>query len=86
MAKLFDTVRLHEIRERKRKINEELGREQRYTVTMEYYVYAKNDKEAVVLARQEAGNQKEKLDNEAVITSVHATPFGFTSNPKQIYP
>ena len=86
MAKLFDTVRLKEIRERKRKINEELGKEQRYTVTMEYYVYAEDSETAIRLAQQDAGNQREKLDNQATVKSVHATPFGFTSNPKQIYP
>jgi len=53
---------------------------------MEYYIYAEDSDTAIRLAQQDAGNQREKLDNQATVKSIHATPFGFTSNPKQIYP
>jgi len=86
MAKIFDTVRLKEIRDRKRKINEELGKEQRYTVTMEYYVYAEDNNAAIFKAKQDAGEQNSKFDNQATVKSVHITPFGWSPNPKQIYP
>jgi hypothetical protein len=86
MAKIFDTVRLKEIRERKREINEELGKEQRYTVTMEYYIYAEDSDIAIFKAKQNAGEQNSKLDNQATVKSVHISPFGWSSDSKQIYP
>ena len=48
----------------------------RYIAEADYYVYAKNDKEAEKKARKIASEIDEKYDNKAIVTSLHEQPFG----------
>jgi hypothetical protein len=48
----------------------------RYTLTMEFCVYAKNDNKAMKLASRIEAVQNHKFDNHATITQIHSNPFG----------
>ncbi len=60
----------------------------RYTITIEFYLYANNDKEAKKLAKKFAKKFSEKVkhqhDNEVAIQSIYHTPFGWNSNPRLV--
>lgn len=49
---------------------------ERYSMTMEFYIYADSDKNAVDLAEHIVETQKKKWDNRAYVKSVKAQPFG----------
>lgn len=51
----------------------------RYTVTLEFYIYAKDDEEAIKLAQKIEDNQRRKYDNQAIVTEIYHTPFGTLS-------
>jgi len=51
-------------------IMEELGKEQRYAINMDFYVYANSDEDAVAQAKAIASDMDKKLDNKASITGV----------------
>lgn len=61
-------------------IQEELGREQRYVATMEFYVYAGSDEEADAIAKKEAYKMDMRLDNKASITKIVKQSFGTLRN------
>ena len=48
----------------------------RYSMTMEFYIYADSDKNAVDLAEHIVEKQKKKWDNRAWVSSVKEQPFG----------
>lgn len=47
----------------------------RYTVTMDFYIQAENEKEAIKIAQELAEKQRKELDNQAQILFIHETPF-----------
>jgi len=54
----------------------ESTKEQRYVVSMDFYIYAKDDNEAIKLAKHIVEKEDEKYDNAASLISVHKQPFG----------
>ena len=47
----------------------------RFTVTLDLYLYADNDKEAIKQANELAKKLSEKEDNGASVLAIHETPF-----------
>ena len=47
----------------------------RYTVTLDLYLYADNDKEAIKQANELAKKLSEKEDNGASVLALYETPF-----------
>ena len=60
----------------KEAIQEGLGNEERYVVTMDFYVWGKSDQEAIENAKQIAREMDAKMDNEPSIKSIDKQPFG----------
>jgi len=61
-------------------LKEEIGPEIRYVATMEYYVWAHSDSEALAQAKAQATEMNMKLDNEAAITGMVKQPHGKFGN------
>ena len=57
-------------------------RENRYVVTMDMYVYGKNDYMARVEAHKLVDELKKKYDNQAAVLEIHEQPFGSLSSRK----
>lgn len=53
-----------------------MSKAKRYSVTLDLYIDARNDREALVKAAQFAEVQRNLYDNQAQILSVDETPFG----------
>lgn len=49
---------------------------ERYTVTIEAYVYAENDKAAKAEAQRMASEMRDREDNHACVTELHQIGFG----------
>jgi len=49
---------------------------QRYVVTMDFYIYEKDDEAAIKLAKQIVKKEEMRYDNAASLISVHKQPFG----------
>ena len=62
-------------------LKEELGREMRYAVTMDFYTWASSDEEAVANAKSIASEMDSKLDNQASILSVTRRESAMGSTP-----
>ena len=56
----------------------------RYILTMDMYIYAKGDEDAINKAQKIAQKEKDKHDNQAQVLKVHSAPFG-TMQAKTIY-
>lgn len=66
-------------------MNEAMGNKKiRYTVTMDMYIYAHNDDDAIRIAKEIAEKERDQWDNQAQVLSVHETPFGM-AKAKEIY-
>ncbi len=52
-----------------------MAKEKRYTVTLDAYIYARNDREAMVKAAQLAEKIRNEEGNEAQVLELHSTPF-----------
>jgi hypothetical protein len=50
--------------------------DQRYIVTMDFYIHTKDDKSAIELAKQIAEKQVQKYDNSATILKIEHQPWG----------
>jgi hypothetical protein len=50
-------------------------KEKRYTLTLDMYVYARNDREAMVKAAKMAEELRNKEDNQAQVLTLDETPF-----------
>ena len=57
-------------------------RENRYVVTMDMYVYGKDDYMARVEAHKLVDELKKKYDNQAAVLEIHEQPFGTLGNRK----
>ena len=57
-------------------------RENRYVVTMDMYVYGKDDYMARVEAHKLVDELKKKYDNQAAVLEIHEQPFGSLSSRK----
>lgn len=62
-------------------LKEELGREMRYAVTMDFYVYADSNEEAVAHAKIIASDMDSKLDNKASIVRIDKREGAMGSEP-----
>ena len=51
----------------------------RYAVTLDLYIWADNDEQAVKEAQQIAADMDKKDDNKCSVVNVYETPFGFGS-------
>jgi len=49
---------------------------ERYTVTMDFYIWADDDTEAMREAKTRVRRMEMKEDNQPVLQSLHRTPFG----------
>jgi hypothetical protein len=56
--------------------------EKRYLVSVEMYMYAKDDEDVQKKAQQFADRLKGKYDNQAVVMSIYEQPFASLSNRK----
>jgi hypothetical protein len=61
-------------------LEEELGKETRYVATMEFYVWAQSDSEALAQAKAQATDLEMKHDNQAAITGLVKQPHGTMGN------
>jgi hypothetical protein len=52
-----------------------MSKEKRYTVTLDMYIHARNDREAMVKAALLAEELRNKEDNQAQVLSLDETPF-----------
>jgi hypothetical protein len=52
-----------------------MSKEKRYTVTLDLYIHARNDREAMVKAAQLAEELRNDKGNEAQVLSLDETPF-----------
>lgn len=52
-----------------------MSKETRYTVTLDSYLYARNDREAMVKAAKVAEFLRTLDDNQAQVLELHKTPF-----------
>ena len=68
------------IRQEISKLSEQ--RENRYVVTMDMYVYGKDDYMARVEAHKLVDELKKKYDNQAAVLEIHEQPFGSLSSRK----
>ena len=68
----------------KKAIEEAAPKKQRYTATIDFYIYAVNNEEAVKHAKMVADERRDKYDDQTVVQAVHSTPFG-TMSATEIY-
>ena len=61
-------------------IMEEMGKEKRYVATMDFYVYANDDQDAVNKSQALANNMNMNLDNQAAITGLVKQEHGTIGN------
>jgi hypothetical protein len=61
-------------------LKEEIGPEMRYVATMEFYVWAHSDSEALAQAKAQATDSDMKHDNRAAITGMVKQPQGELGN------
>jgi hypothetical protein len=61
-------------------LKEEIGPEMRYVATMEFYVWAHSDSEALAQAKAQATEMDMKKDNQAAITGMVKQPHGTLGN------
>lgn len=54
----------------------------RYVVTLEKYVFAENDKEAIYQAQKQAVKEQVTEDNRCSVTEIVEQPFGSIGNRK----
>ena len=54
----------------------------RYVVTLEKYVFAENDKEAIFQAQKQATDEQIAHDNRCSVTEIVEHPFGTIGNRK----
>jgi hypothetical protein len=54
----------------------------RYVVTLEKYVFAENDKEAIYQAQKQAVKEQIAEDNRCSVTEIVEQPFGTIGNRK----
>ena len=54
----------------------------RYVVTLEKYVFAENDKEAIFQAQKQATDEQIAHDNRCSVTEIVEQPFGTNGNRK----
>jgi len=57
---------------------------ERYVMTMEFYIYAPTDEKAKSLAKYVAERQKMKFDNRCGVTSLKMAPFGSLTEGKEL--
>ncbi len=65
-------------------IIQENNSEKRYVATIEFYVYAKDDNEAIEYVNKFCDEQKTKEDNQCEITNLIEQPFGTIESRKII--
>ena len=58
--------------------------QKRYTLTVDFYIYADDDEMAIKLAEEFIRKQNSRLDNSTGIKSIDKTPFG-TKYSRNIY-
>lgn len=56
------------------------GKDKRYTVTVDFYEYAKDDEEVKRKAQEFVGDLRNRLDNQAQVLSISETPFASMSS------
>jgi len=61
-------------------LKEEIEPEVRYVATMEYYIWAHSDSEALAQAKAQATEMNMKNDNQAAITGMVKQPHGTMGN------
>jgi len=61
-------------------LKEEIRKDIRYVATMDFYVYAASDEDAVAQAKAQASEMDMNLDNSASITSMMKQPSGTIGN------
>ena len=61
-----------------------MEKEKRYTVTIDLYVYAENDEQAIKEAQFYVEHNRLVEDNKASIVSIHETPFGNIGDARNI--
>ena len=59
-------------------INEDNNTEKRYVATVNFYVYAKSDKEALEQMEKFCDKQITKEDNQCSLVNLYEQPFGTT--------
>jgi len=47
----------------------------RYTITLDLYIHAETDMEAIKLAEEITQDQRNKFDNQCRLLELHSTPF-----------
>ncbi len=82
--------RLKEIQKRKQEINNQLSenfsdKKQRYVLTMDMYIYAESDEQALMIANDIVKKENDEWDNQAKILSVHSAPYG-QNKINQLFP
>lgn len=61
-----------------------MEKQKRYTVTLDLYVYANTDDEAIKEAKKVIDTLENKDDCKAEILSIHETPFGTIGEARNI--
>ena len=61
-----------------------MEKQKRYTVTLDLYVYANTDDEAIKEAKKVIDTLENKDDCKAEILSIHKTPFGVIGEGRNI--
>ncbi|MDG1950927.1 MAG: hypothetical protein P8J32_09010 [bacterium] len=56
----------------------------RYILTMDMYIYAESDEDAIRKSQEIVEKEKDQYDNQAQVLTVHKAPFG-TMQAKTIY-
>ena len=57
-----------------------MSKDKRYTITLDAYLYARNDREAMVKAVQFVESLNEAEDNQAKVLELSETPFATLSS------
>ncbi|MDY0193603.1 MAG: hypothetical protein RBR93_08750 [Aliarcobacter butzleri] len=61
-----------------------MEKQKRYTVTLDLYVYANTDDEAIKEAKKAIDTLENKDDYKSEILSIHETPFGVIGGARNI--
>jgi len=61
-----------------------MSKQKRYTVKLDAYLYARNDREAMVKAAKLADFLQTLEDNQAQVLELHETPFG-SFNSREVH-
>ena len=53
-----------------------MSKGKRYSLTIDFYIYARNDREAMVKAAYLTGQMRKEKDNEAQVMTLDEVPYG----------